>query len=504
MDIHSVRQMLKTKSIYGYESELFVLEDYNLLEDSDLEATGSVFNSSFGFDKLNDGVFGESAGRYSSKVDTSSNLDATFDLGGIHTLNEIRLYDYTNTNYADCNYAGNSLIIEVYKNGVWTSVVNCKTNAEILKYRSSSADTTGYKYLSFRLDGITAEAVRIYVKGAVSGKSISYHEMKCLGYKGGLLANIFDGVEFIPTDKAESDVISWTNSPYFGYENLTDGLFKESDGRFSTKTATTSVMDATLNLGGCYALNEIRLYDYTEDNYATASFAGANLVIQVYRNGKWITVYNCYSNALIAKYRVSKVDKTGFKYLSFDMGNIIAEKVRIYINGTTGKSISFYEINCYGEFVGELENVFSGKSLSTTNSEAYNSNFSFDKLIDSTATNDVGGRYSSKTVATSVLDATIDLGSYYTLNELKMYVFSDSNGTVADYIGNSLLIEAYNNGVWTKLFELTTNAEVLAHLVSKADSTGKQYLLFDLDGIWLSVVVTELCAVIVSVIFSIS
>ena len=474
---------VRTKSIYGYESELFVLEDYNLLEDSDLEATGSVFNSSFGFDKLNDGVFGESAGRYSSKVDTSSNLDATFDLGGIHTLNEIRLYDYTNTNYADCNYAGNSLIIEVYKNGVWTSVVNCKTNAEILKYRSSSADTTGYKYLSFRLDGITAEAVRIYVKGAVSGKSISYHEMKCLGYKGGLLANIFDGVEFIPTDKAESDVISWTNSPYFGYENLTDGLFKETDGRFSTKTATTSVMDATLNLGGCYALNEIRLYDYTEDNYATASFAGANLVIQVYRNGKWITVYNCYSNALIAKYRVSKVDKTGFKYLSFDMGNIIAEKVRIYINGTTGKSISFYEINCYGEFVGELENVFSGKSLSTTNSEAYNSNFSFDKLIDSTATNDVGGRYSSKTVATSVLDATIDLGSYYTLNELKMYVFSDSNGTVADYIGNSLLIEAYNNGVWTKLFELTTNAEVLAHLVSKADSTGKQYLLFDLDGV---------------------
>ena len=70
----------------------------------------------------------------------------------------------------------------------------------------------------------------------------------------------------------------------------------------------------------------------------------------------------------------------------------------------------------------------------------------------------------------------------YSLNELKMYVFSDKDGTVADYIGNNLLVEVYNNGAWTKVLELTTNAEVLAHLVSNVDSSGYQYLSLDLNG----------------------
>ena len=176
---------VKTKSIFGYESDLFVLEEYNVLGDTSISATDStsIYSSSYGVENLIDGVFGENTGRYSSKVNTGATLDVTLNLGGTYTLSELRLYDFTNNKYQDASYAGANLTIQVYTNGSWKTVVTCASNAEILAHRSSNADDTGYKYLSFNLGGVSAEKIRIYINGSLSGKSISYYEVKSFGYR---------------------------------------------------------------------------------------------------------------------------------------------------------------------------------------------------------------------------------------------------------------------------------------------------------------------------------
>lgn len=128
-----------------------------------------------------DGVFGENTGRYSSKVDNPAKMDVRMDLGGTYILNEIRIYDYKGGTTAD--YAGVILAIQVYIDGAWKTVATCASNEAILAKRSSTADETGYKYLSFNLGGQKATQLRVCINKPVSGKSISIYEIKCFGYK---------------------------------------------------------------------------------------------------------------------------------------------------------------------------------------------------------------------------------------------------------------------------------------------------------------------------------
>ena len=125
-------------------------------------------------------MFGESTGRYSSKVDNAAKMDARIDLGGTYILNELRIYDYKGGTTAD--YAGVTLAIQVYIDGSWKTVATCASNEAIAAKRVSTADETGYKYLSFDLGGQKATQLRVVINKAVSGKSISIYEIKCFGY----------------------------------------------------------------------------------------------------------------------------------------------------------------------------------------------------------------------------------------------------------------------------------------------------------------------------------
>lgn len=155
-------------------------------------------------------------------------------------------------------------------------------------------------------------------------------------------SNIFQNKEFIPTVEAGNAV--WDNN--YNYSKLTDGIFGEFEGRFSSKY--DSHADATIDLGGKYTLHDLKIYDYVQNgDYTNSSYVGASLEIQVYNDGKWETVVNCSSNSEINKHRINNLK--GYSWLEFDLNNIEAEKIRIYISSTISTyTISIYEIECCG------------------------------------------------------------------------------------------------------------------------------------------------------------
>lgn len=166
----------------------------------------------------------------------------------------------------------------------------------------------------------------------------------------GAIENIFAGNAFTPAESAISSILTaswWKGS---GYEGLTDGI-KNADnaaGRFSTAMALTGMMDATIDLGGVYDLQNIRFYTYDPAAGTGAGSLGSDLLIQVYSNGEWIDVITCADNASIASYLVVN-EGTYNDYLEFDLGGIAAEKIRFYISASASSSGTTYEeIECSG------------------------------------------------------------------------------------------------------------------------------------------------------------
>lgn len=154
--------------------------------------------------------------------------------------------------------------------------------------------------------------------------------------------NILEGKEFIPTPEASSQI--WDNN--YNYSKLTDGIFGEFDGRFSSKY--DSHADATIDLGGTYILNDLKIYDYVQNgDYTNSLYIGATLEIQVYNNGEWETVVNCSSNEEINEHRINNLN--GYSWLEFDLENVTAQKIRIRVSSTISSyTISIYEIECSG------------------------------------------------------------------------------------------------------------------------------------------------------------
>jgi len=152
--------------------------------------------------------------------------------------------------------------------------------------------------------------------------------------------NILNGKKFIPTNLSNSYI--YDNN--YIYSNLTDGIFAEFEGRFSTKV-NNSMAEATVDLEGVYSADELRIYVYAQN----IKYAGEEFKIEVYSDGIWETIVYYSSNSnLISHVRTSN----GVEYLGFDLDGKNIEKIRFYI-GTTlnGFSISFYEIECYGYLI---------------------------------------------------------------------------------------------------------------------------------------------------------
>ena len=166
------------------------------------------------------------------------------------------------------------------------------------------------------------------------------------------LTNIFAGKEFVPTTAGQAGVINetWAPSSQYGYATLTDGIFSESNGRFSTwmyNGSHSTVIEATLDLGRNYMLSHMKIWVYKQN----INFVGKDFKVEALVNGAWVEVAS-YTSSNIEQYIVSEGTGDTDGYILLDLGDVVASKVRIYSSGAiekTNNSTSFYEIECFGE-----------------------------------------------------------------------------------------------------------------------------------------------------------
>lgn len=316
------------------------------------EAANMQYNDGLGYQCLTDGLhYREGAGRFSTKY--NGFVDATINLGAVYELNSIKFYLYQK----QLTQAGSSIQIQVYYNGAWTTVKQI-SNTEFTKYLKNDdhaqyLDTPGSgQYLEFDLDGVWAEKIRIYIPSHGGSGYITFYEVECSGSyirETTVIENVFDGKRFVPTEQAQSVVMpGW---PGGGYEALTDGIRTQDQvGRFTTIMDKSGMMEATLDLGGVYELNNLIFYIYDGWRGPELGTTGNDLLVQVYSDGQWIDVVVCTSNQEIASHHVSPSDSWHDDYLLFNLNGVKAEKVRIYISeAATSDGISFHEITCSGK-----------------------------------------------------------------------------------------------------------------------------------------------------------
>ena len=310
----------------------------------------------------------------------------------------------------------------------------------------------------------------------------------------GVIPNVFAGKQFA----ASSDTAANMYSASFGYTTITDGIiFEEAKGRYSSKQNGGKI-EATIDLGGVYELDEFKVYLYWNDG---VNRFGSGLTIQVLFAGEWTTVVECKTVEELQTYWVDNPDSVDKEWLVFDLGGVVARQVKFIIPGQTSLGWStFYEMECSAKLSDQVEpepeepvfveNIFSGKTFTPT-SDALASVLvaswwkggGYETLTDGIKNADnAPGRFSTIMKTTGMMDATIDLGGTYELHSLKFYTYDPAAGTGAGSLGATLLVQVYADGEWKDVVVCADNATLASYLVVN-EGTFNDYLEFDLGGI---------------------
>ena len=310
----------------------------------------------------------------------------------------------------------------------------------------------------------------------------------------GIIPNVFAGKQFVASPDAAANMY---NSNY-GYQTLTDGIiFEEAKGRYSSKQNGGKI-EAAIDLGGVYDLNEFKVYLYW--NGGIERF-GTGLKIEVLFAGEWTTVIDCKTVEELQAYWVDNPDSVDKDWLIFDLGGIAARQVKFTIPGQTSVGwTTFYEIECGAKVSAQVEpepeepvfveNIFAGKQFVPTDAAkasvlaaSWWKGGGYETLTDGIKNADnAPGRFSTVMNINGMMDATIDLGGKYEVHSLKFYTYDPAAGTGATSLGKDLLIQVYTNGEWVDVVTCADNATVSSYLVVN-EGTYNDYLEFDLGGI---------------------
>ncbi|MBO4962306.1 MAG: InlB B-repeat-containing protein [Clostridia bacterium] len=305
-------------------------------------ASAPAFSDTYGYDKMTDDTLGDS-GRFSSSKNTA--VTATINLEKDYRLGVIKFSMFS----GGLANMGTSLTIQAIYKGKTTTILSV-TQDQMANYVVDSS-------LMFNLNDVIARSIVISIPECdTSTGYTTFYEVDCSGYTfNSVIANdnLLSGKTFVPTATASSKVLNadWWNGS--GYEGLTDGIKdKEQEGRFSTVQNNTAMMDATVDLGGVYRLDNIRFYLYdTQVNVADTTLAGANLLIQVYYSGNWTDLVDLNSNDEIGDYLRGSNTAANNDYLMFSLSGTLAEKIRFEITSPASASgITFDEIECYSSY----------------------------------------------------------------------------------------------------------------------------------------------------------
>ena len=281
-------------------------------------ANAVIWNSSYSYEKLTDGSFIASSGRFSTKYGyQGATFDATVDLGGTFELGTLRFNVYKQ----DIKSCGNALTIKVYINGEWKTVVNCSDSAAIQSHMVSYGSGETDAWLEFDFDDVKAEKIQIIIpksygnNGSSDKNCITFYEIECSGteFKGGVIST-------------ENNV-----------KNATDGSCDTY-----LEVLNTSNYSFEIELDRPRGLKNLSIYEIIDAKNlvnGVLSTASDSTDIEIFTKGTWVKIYD----------NVSLDD--GFT--SFYMYEVECTKVRITFENTrlfdgesTLRSAKICEISC--------------------------------------------------------------------------------------------------------------------------------------------------------------
>ncbi|MBQ3015533.1 MAG: glycoside hydrolase N-terminal domain-containing protein [Clostridia bacterium] len=467
-----------------------IFKDKVFVQEADSRANAA---DGYAFSKLTDGVICPSdyrVGRYSSGKNTAAEgatptniAAATIDLNGEYVLNELQFNIY-DKNY---QHIGTNFKVDVFANGEWVTVIDNLSYDDMvqnnIRYIVNPDDSTGksYYWLVFDLGGIKASKLRFHAD-PLSGQGMTFYEAVCYGTLVETnFINVLEGKEIIGTEAIATN--STLDSKAFDYDKLNDGIMSNNWKLGRYVSASNGKFNATVDLEGRYAIDELRLYMFRD----MIGSVGHSWKIEAYLDGAWTTVKSIATNDEMAALIVTQ-DGTSLedKYVSIDLGGIVAEKLRFSASAVSGDSVSLVEMRCYGalDYVAEeFNNIFEEKEFAgaTATDVSGSYTFGYDKLTDGVlGTSWQYGRFSSR----NGLDGTINLGKVYKLNTLKIYSYELNQGKITT-AGQNWKIEVYLDGVWKTVKTIATNEELSALVVKTGGTTPEDYWIsINLGGVY--------------------
>ncbi|MBO4962325.1 MAG: hypothetical protein J6C97_00960, partial [Clostridia bacterium] len=246
-----------------------------------------------GYETLTDGITNadNAQGRFSTIMETSGMIDATLELDGIYELYDLTFYLYDKNSNVVSNTVGTDLLIQVYYNGSWKDVVNCATNADIVKHLVTvSGDYNDY--LAFNLNGEKAEKIRLYISASVTASGTTLEEIACSGVKigNGTPANVDGNI-------LTSGVGVNTNGTVSS-QNPIANLFDGKEDTYAEVTGNNGSYFINIDFGyprSIYSLSIVELISSTNLVNGSLATASDDTTIQVYVDGYWLTVASGFS-----------------------------------------------------------------------------------------------------------------------------------------------------------------------------------------------------------------
>ena len=379
-----------------------------------------------------------------------THIDGTLSFGNYVAALDTLTIDFSTYSQARC---GSALIIQILDNGIWKDALNI------------THDRAYQGKVTFDLKGAKGSAVRLYIpsvypdayENLLTGDNIAIHEITCSGTLTPCdtvispVDDVFDGFVFAPTDSTAAGNIWSPNT----YDKLTDnGAINDTNSRMATSSGKPA--DGTLDFGGkVFALGTLTV---NFDPY-TATRCGQDFSVYVYYKGEWKQVINHVHTAPV-------------KVETFDLGGVLAEKVRFTVSGKyagganadgqSGDTIIIYEMSCSGaeipsadiEDKEDKDNIFEGYEFEAgeTAGAVWYPN-TYDKITDGGYDNNTRFVTSSGATADGVLDFC---GKVALLDTLTVTYDPNNKGRC----GDDITIYVYRNGAWTQVLYYKHTAAV--------------------------------------------
>ncbi len=372
--------------------------------------------------------------------------------------------------------------VSVKYSGIENAVVR-KTDGTVVSYKVSGEDlitfdtTAGETYI---IAGLVKKVAPSAVANLTAdGKFLGETKLTWTPSAGATSYRVYVAKE----SAATYTLLGTTTSTSFTY---TPAAFENARLTFAVSAVNAAGVESERAL----------IYRNPDDTSASVNKISANVIdgeLQVAVNAsEYAASYKLYSRtSSIADWTL--VTESKYPIIKH-AGYTASLKYGISVVSYFGEESEITAITAFNQTFDEAEysasNILAGKEFVPTAEAMANvhnldhATYGYAALTDGKAisySNVHNGRFSSKTPATAAAVATVNLGDFFLLSELRFFDY-DAYSTTCNYMGSGLTVEAYTVDGWVTVAKYGSNSEILKHRVNNDDIT-KRYIGIDLTGV---------------------